>query len=202
MQLEDFLPMVLPYATGCAEIQAEHAVRQAATEFFDRTDAWTQDLDEVLTVAGETDYEFEIDAQSTITRLLRVRIGGQDVPLVRRGSSAGIDYSPARVAMAVDRATLRILGAPAVDDVPILVSVALAPSPRAVSITDSVARPHANAITYGALSRLLMMPGKPFTDMRAAQVFEAKFIEAINTAKARAFYQNAHAPARVTPSYF
>ncbi len=202
MQLEDFLPMVLPYAPGCADIQAEHAVRQAATEFCDRTDAWTLDLDEMLTVAGETDYEMEVDSQSTVTRLLRVRIGGIDVPMVRRGNSAGIEYSPAQVAMAVDRSTLRILAAPAVDNVPVLVSVALSPSPRAERIDDTVARPHANSIVYGALSRLLMMPGKPFTDMRAAQTFEAKFTEAINTARTRAFYANAHAPARVVPSYF
>jgi hypothetical protein len=201
MQLEDFLPMVLPYAQGCADVQAEHAVRQAATEFFDKTDAWTLDLDPMLTIEGESDYELEIDSQSTVSRLLRVRIGGHDVPMLRRGG-LGADMLPASAAMAIDRATLRILAAPAVDDVPILVSVALAPSPRAVRIEDSVARPHANAISYGALSRLLTMPGKQWTDPRTAQTFEAKFNEAIYTAKTRAFYANAHAAARVVPSYF
>lgn len=203
MQLEDFLPMVLPYAPGCAGPIAEAAIRQAATEFCDRTDCWVQDLDETPTEAGLTDYELELDGQATMTRLIRVRVSGRDIPCVRRGDLPGNpEVSPLSVAIAIDRATLRILAAPTVDGLPILVTAVLAPSSRAVRLDDSFARPNANAIANGAIARLQMMPGKQYTDLRSAQTFEAKFTSAINSAKARAFYAGAHAPARVIPSYF
>lgn len=202
MQLEDFLPLVLPYARGCNELAAEGAVRQAAAEFCDKTDAWVQDLDGSVTEESVSDYDLELDSQATMVRLLRVTVGGKDITFSRRGD---VPYSgnpyPLTYAIALDRATLRLIAAPTTSGLPISVTAALAPSPRAVRVDDVIARPHQNAIVDGALARLLTMPGE-FHDPRSAEMREAKFQEAIRRAKTRAFYANAHGAARVVPQFF
>ena len=76
VSLREFLPLVLPYVTGCAEIVATYNLRLSAIEFCERTLCWRHVTTQDLAANGEAvvcpDY-------ATIHKFERVRFGEVDL---------------------------------------------------------------------------------------------------------------------------
>lgn len=168
MTFDDFLPYILPWAKGCPEVTAVFNARLAATELCRKALIWREYQDAILTVAGQTGYEFEPSEQRQhVVKLLSGTLGGLPVEVVDAqtgklrdeagysnnyayGTFSGFELRPVPVA-----------------GLSIITYSAVVPSGDTKNLPDSFER-YAEAIAHGALSRILMAKGKDYSDPAGA----------------------------------
>lgn len=81
------------------------------------------------------------------------------------------------------------------------VSMILDMLPSATTIPDAIERKYADAISYGALHRLYLMPKKPWSDPQMAAYYDGAFRRQILEAQSEASRQHRRRNYRVKPSY-
>lgn len=172
-----FMPFVLPYANGCPDLTAEFHVRQAAIEFFQRSLAWRQDLDAVMTVADQDAYSIPAPSGSSIVKLLSYTYDGSGGSLVDvdMGKALVLNQSGVEVGWSIDRATFTVNPVPAEDDLEIVLHVALKPSQASTSIPATMFEQYVQYIAHGALAGVLDIPGEPWTNPAKAADYRSMF---------------------------
>jgi hypothetical protein len=212
-----FLPWVLPHAYGVTDNMAGQAIVDACIEFCERTGAvqgvWTADV-----VAGRAEVDLEAPSQQEVAQVKAVFLGAVElrataVDDVRHGAAAraGEDTvveSPTGTPQCYYQ---RFLGEPALYLWPVPDSTALRglsvraafrPARTATQVDDRLYNDYVQSIAYGALSRILVTPGQPFTNPTLAKDMEGWFNAAIAAAASDARRGNVQASMRVRPRAF
>lgn len=197
-EFDDFLPDVLPHAPACPAPVAEKALRDAATEFCERTRCWRlvetipvemSDVDIAVTPLNAILHEIE-DVWFDGARLDAVSFDefepGDDTD--------GLPKSYFQVAPGSIRILPRAAGS-------LKVAMFLKPARASVDLPDFLLDQHCERIAYGALSRILVLPDLPFSNPQRAVYFAGLWREALD----RKFDLNRRgqqrAPTRTTPRF-
>lgn len=176
----DLLPYVIPELSGCPEPMITQALQRAGRRFCTDTEVWQKELTAMNIVASQAQYGLN---PAEVTDI----VGAQPEPEVRKIawvkiSDAQQEVYTYKLAKYTGAASVSPAQTPQYalefyeDYVPdtaitagLVVKVVLIPNWSSSYISDFVLSGYGDAIGSGALSDLLMMPGKPwFNPNRAA----------------------------------
>lgn len=80
-------------------------------------------------------------------------------------------------------------------------SLILLPELGSALLPDAIARKYSDAISYGAMSQLFLMPGSTWSNPAMAEVYDRRFGAEIENAKSEAARQHRRRNYRVVPQY-
>lgn len=196
---EDFFPNILPEVPGVAEMVAENAVRNAVIEFCEKSLILTRDHDPITVKAGVVDYDLEPPKGYIVVKVMKAWLENQPLdPLapdfVREASVYNRLFSSYQEAPGTPRAYLQkdersisVWQVPEQDYTNgLTLRVALKPSRASDSVESVILEDYAETIASGALYRLMMSAGKPYTNAEMAAVHKGLFQQGINVARQRA----------------
>jgi hypothetical protein len=194
--IDAFSPFVLPHATGCPWELAEHHVRQACIEWFERTLCWQVELQ--ITGEADTDqYDIPVEEGVVTAKLLSASINGSACAVTRKGVYGSYQESPA--VWTEDRATVYTYPDPGEDGTVDLL-IAAKPAQNATTIPDAQFEQYAKKIADGALAALLAIEGKQWSSQREADRRLVLFEFAIGSVASEVARGFSRAPFRVAPA--
>jgi hypothetical protein len=189
MNLSTFLPDIYLEAPGCPESVALNALRHAMREFCERTRAWQEDLDDISVISGQPSYDIDVPVDAELVMVLSGRYDGSQFDKIytpeemdrvlvtwRSDTGTGVDY------LIQDWNTLYVSPIPTADDSePVSLRAALKPTLSATTCGDILDQ-WREGLSSGAIARLKMITGKPWSDPQGAVYHASQF----ETAKRRA----------------
>lgn len=182
---------ILPYVPLCPDALVEQHIRAATIEFCERSKAYILDMDPFNTTSGVYEYDFDIPVATEVHQVLYMTHDGNDMdPISPR--SLELNYPDWRnrtgsphVYLQKSSSLFWIVPVPS-GSKEVIVSVALKPTRTSNNIDSTISNQYRDAIIYGALYRLLRMPGREWTDVGAAREYLAQFNNEITQAELRA----------------
>lgn len=206
---EDFFPYVLPEVAGAAEMIVEQAVRNAVIEFCEKSLVLQRDHDPVTIKQGVVDYDLEPPKGYIVVKVMKAWLENQELdPLApdfvreaavynRLFSSYQSGASTPRAYLQKDERSVSVWQVPDKDYTNgLTMRVALKPTRASTQIEDVIFEDYAETIASGALARLMLSPGKPYTSPDLAAYHRGQFERGINVARSRAV----HGQVRSSPS--
>lgn len=203
----DFHPIVRLEATDAPLPIIDNAILRAATEFCRRTGIWIEEQDPISTIIDEIQYDLEPPTDSIVDRLLSVVIDGAAIGSARtqdldknisnwRTADSG---PPANYYFDTpDILSLR----PAPDKVyTIAATMVLRPSSDATTLPDLLLR-YDEAIGFGAITRLLEMGGKSWSNPNGAISYKGQFEREITNTGAKANKRHTVSSLTAAPVFF
>lgn len=189
---DTFFPEVLPYAPNCPELVAFNAIRNAVIEFCTETWYWTHDTFPVVATVGEGTYSIDLPDN---TKLLSVVDAWYDKRLLRPASEpllrdiyVNCDWRAVtgNPCFYLHRDPNNLIIVPSPNSASIAggltTQVAVAPTRQSTGCLSSLYERYAEVMAMGALGRLKMTPGQPYTDLQGAvsalREFRVKMMEA------------------------
>lgn len=194
-----WLPDVLPHVPGCPVVVVEHELRRSAQEFFRRSRAWRVNLPTIAVAALTPEISCEPpDAAHDLVRVESVVYDGRQLgPETAENLDIGFGEEwAAHVGIPTNYiqltpGVLRLYQIPGVAAaVGLKIRASVTPSDVATGIPDDLAQKYRDAIQAGAKSRLMLMPGKSWTNLDLSAVYGRAFgdmADAANADAARAF---------------
>lgn len=196
---EDFFPNILPEVPGVAEMVAANAVRNAVIEFCEKSLILTRDHDPITLKAGVVDYDLEPPKGYIVVKVMKAWLENNElIPLApdfvreasvynRLFSSYEANSDRPRAYLQKDERSISVWGVPDQDYTNgLTLRVALKPSRASESVDSVILEDYAEIIASGALYRLMMSAGKPYTNVELAGVHKGLFQQGINVARQRA----------------
>lgn len=170
----EWLDDVMPSLPGCNTELAEDAIRKAAIELCQLSNVVQVDLDTITTESGVTTYDVSVDNQTDIERIESVSIDGETV--VRPIDSYRLlpDSKEIEFFVAPD-------GAYSLD-----ITVSTCPRTSAVGVDSRVFFDYREPVASGALSKLMVLPKKPWTELALAKYHRDIFMAGVRAAQADA----------------
>lgn len=172
MKYADFAPYIRSEAQGCPDFTIERAVRDSAIDFCRRTDIYVPEPEFITVIGGINEYAVSIPAGTELNHILDIfndRSALTPVSYSRLLLSLGDETQQGTPKYYAQRDNTEFYLAPipsANDSYRVLYS--LKPTISSTGIPDTIGREHREAITHGALYRLQMMAGQPWSDPSAA----------------------------------
>lgn len=198
---EDFFPNVLYDVPGAPEPVVVNAIRNACIEFCEKSLVLTRDHDPITLIQGKVDYDLEPPGGYLVVKVQKAWVDHNPItPLApdivkdaavynRLFSSYQSAPSIPRSYLQKDERTISVWPVPEKKyQNGLTLRVALKPTRASTEIDDVILEDYAETIAAGALSRLMVSPGKAYTNTEFAGVNQAKFISGINVARARALH--------------
>lgn len=198
---EDFFPNILPEVPGAAEMLVANAVRNAVIEFCEKSLVLQRDHDPVTLKTGVVDYDLEPPKGYIVVKVMKAWL--ENTPLdpiapdfVREAAVYNRLFSSYQSANSTPRAYLQkdersvSVWNPPEKDYPngLTMRVALKPARASDSVENVILEDYAEVIASGALYRLMMSAGKPYTNAEMAAVHKGLFEQGINVARSRALH--------------
>ena len=202
--IDDFLPLILPRATGCPEPIAFDAIRQAAIEFCERTRIW-RDTDQFM--ADEFGDIFA-PAQSVIHQIEDARFEGHRLTPVSvqdlNERYPGYDWTTQsgdqpKYITQIHPNTVKIV--PAWEGM-ITMTILLKPSNDAQELPDFIFDQYARTIADGALAEILMIPGQPYTNPQGGAMYSQRFQQRLDSIQVQWLKGQQRAPIHTKTSFF
>lgn len=201
----DFLPEVLIEVPGCPEPLVEHHIRNAAIEFCNETLIWREDLTPIDSVIEQAEYTLTPPAGSRIVMPVSVEYDDKLIdPETEENLNAKSrtwrtnDPGTPSVFLIPDPLTILLHERPnSVIVGGIAVKAALKPTRNATEVADIVYDDWAEAVAAGALSRIMEIPDKPWTNPNQSIYYHRKFNGAKNNARVKVDRGHAQRGARV-----
>lgn len=199
---EEWASDIIPKVPGCSLPLMVQELRHAARTFFTRTKAWMTWTDPVNTQANVTSYDIDLPPG---TELLQIdNAADQYIPvdlLNWRCSRVDLaDQVDLAGVYSTDRMTFNLSGDMDAG-VPIKLKLVLIPSLTCAGLPDEQATPFWDALTHGALSRLLLFKDFGFYDTELAGVEGGKFEQAIGEQQIRAYRNFSKTMPRARPKW-
>lgn len=205
---DSFLPDILPHVSGCPNIIAQHALRNAVIRFCEESLIWRESLPAMAVVNGQSEYPLSTPEGTRIVRVLAVTYDG--APLAAVSGDALDSESPDwrtngtdRGYIAEDPELLRLTFAPGTDIAAgLVVRVALKPTRAATEYPDTLYEEWAPAIAAGALAALMLQVNTAWTNPAAAAVYAGAFQDGVTRATRRAHTGFARPVMRTKPVFY
>jgi|TARA_R110001592_G_scaffold17647_1_gene74037 hypothetical protein len=184
---------ILPYVPNCPDSLIESTLRSSCIEFAERSKAYTFDLDAITSIPGVYEYEFDQPSGTDVHQILWMTYDGNDLdPISPR--SLELNYSDWRNKTSVPQVYLQktpdafwvipIPGSAVANGIQL--AVALKPSRTTSNIDTTFSNSYRDGIVYGTLYRLLRIPAKDWTDLRAAADYLGLFNQEVVQAELKA----------------
>jgi hypothetical protein len=195
---EDFFPNILTEVPGAAEVVVVNAVRNACIEFCEKSLVLQRDHDPVTLKSGVVDYDLDPPKGYIVVKVMKAWLeDNQLTPLapdfVREASvynrlftSYQDKSSTPQFYLQKDERSVSVWSPPDKDYVNgLTMRVALKPSRASEGIESVILEDYAETIASGALSRLMISVGKPYSNEKMAAVHRTLFQQGINVARQR-----------------
>lgn len=180
---------------GCPDTLIENNIRSAAIEFCEKTGVYQAELDPVTTVANVYEYDLEPPSGTVVHKVMWVVHEGVDLepistnlleqrlPKWRSRDNAGTPQYFVKNSQSL----FWLVPVPqATSPSSTVLRVQLKPTHTSTACDDDVMTDYREAIINGALTRLLRMPSREWTDYNGASVFNSLFAQGIQDAERRA----------------
>ena len=211
MNLDDFLPHLLPDLPGCPDSIVKQQLLFAVIEFCQETHAWNeiQDPIQVRERVNEIDVDTPTGARIVAvkdvwasSRKLRPVTMPQLFELIPNWQTAE-GSEPTYYNASTDYRTMRIFPIPIdVNNSTLTLRVAYAPKMDATSIPDELAIKYWDALISGAKARLMVIPGKAWTNSQMSAYNRGIFNDGILKAKISALHDRVEGSLSVRPHPF
>jgi hypothetical protein len=216
VNLTQFFPFVLPSVLGCPDPTLLQAIRSACVDFCTTT-LMVQELVPLSVATGSQDYEVDVPSQMQLVKVLGVFLEDTwlepvSVESVRKGVALRGDVGSAQASHSTPTAyfqktpttpEISLYPLPIVDITEgLTVRAAFAPTRSATSVDNTLYDHWVEAIAAGALSRLMALPGQPYTNPAEAAAMRAQFSAATRSASILARTGRIAASSRVSPKRF
>lgn len=211
MNLDDFLPHLLPDLPGCPDAIVKQQLLFAVIEFCQETHAWNeiQDPIRVRERQNEIDVDTPVGARIVAVkdvwasnRKLRPVTMPQLFELIPNWQTAE-GSEPTYYNASTDYRSMRIFPIPIdVNNQTITLRVAYAPKMDATSIPDELAIKYWDALIGGAKARLMVIPGKAWTNAQLSAYNRGVFNDGILKAKISALHDRVEGSLSVRPHPF
>lgn len=183
--LEDFLPDINILVDGAPRIYVLQALRQTCIEFCEQTLLFREKLAVQRLSADVDEYELEPSmCDSEVCRILNVWVNGTLIgattpDLGVRGSAALASSQPVAY-YCTEPHLIRMVPVPSVG-ADLEVEVAFAPAHDAEEVPSPLFTKYREDIVRGAAARLMLMPNRPWSDMKTAAVYRNLFWSHMHT---------------------
>ena len=193
-----FLDYVLPHVPGCTNEMALLEIKSTIIEFCEKSLILQTDHDPVTAVSGTIDYDLEPPKDRLVVRVMKAWYKGQeleemapddiDTPSVyNQNSGYHVHRADPLQFFQKDARTFSVYPIPnETVRQSITLRVALKPTRSATTIDDLIYEEYAETIGSGAISRLALSPGKPYSNPQLANAHHALFHAGLNVARDRA----------------
>ena len=209
IKYSDLLDDVLPHlAADPSDPVTEYAIKRAAIEFCAGSWIWKHLPDPLDIAAGESAIDLEMPSGTDITAVMDAAYDGvpltpmsvawldKEIPRWRTPRPTSKSYTP------VDTEQIVIAPVPDSNIVGALtLTLALQPSQTATGLPKWIANQYLYALADGAMAKLMLMPGKPWTDIPTGTDKRLSFEAATNNARASAIAALGRAPQRTTSQH-
>lgn len=175
---------VTPSVPSAPPEEVTQSVRLAAIEFCRRTNVWSEQLPDLVTIADTETYDLDRPIESDVYKLLRVSVANVQWTLktYEEGLAARHDQSAqvGDAAFVDPKSRLHLAPAPTVADQTISADAVLVPTATG-SFLPALLQPYAEDIAHGALMRLLRSRNTDWYDPAASEFSRALFERRIST---------------------
>jgi hypothetical protein len=199
-----FYPEVLPEVPGCPAALALQAIRNTVIEFCEKSLIHQVTQDPLTLLPNLSDYDLDPPSkQQRVQKIMRVWFKGAEIGPVAPDDVATPDvyaanipgYTPTKGP--TQGYTQKEFGTVSFMPIPdqryvnaITMRVALVPTRDSTSFEDFLFEQWGEFIACGAKARLMLNPGKPYTNVEAATVNQGRYMTALNDARQRAIRGN------------
>lgn len=199
-----FYPEVLTELPSCPPALALQAIRNTVIEFCEKSLIHQVTLDPLTLVPNQCDYDLEApSSHQRVQKIMRVWFKGQEIdpvapddvvtPDIYAANIPGytVEKGPSKAYTQKEFGTVSFLPIPDQRYVnAITMRVALVPTRDSTQFEDSLYEQWGEFIACGAKARLMLNPGKPYTNTEAAVVNQGRYMTALNDARQRAIRGN------------
>ena len=179
---ESFVPEILPLMPECTDLLITRALRRASEEFLTKSLVWRADLDAHVTITGMAVIELDLPKNDLrVAQLKALLIDGKSVDQASddttgRGQFCSlIDFGKA----------VRITPTPT-STLPVVIRAVLTTTSKSTGLDSAVEQEIHEHLIDGALARLYIMPGMPWTNNALSVYHSALFESAIVEKRGRA----------------
>ncbi len=207
-----FYDLMTPELPGITTSMLDFQLRQTARDFCGRTGAWRLPFDDVNLVAGQATYDLEpSEPSSEVVRVTSLTLCTElmwqsDEPREQTSRVNACEVFPKYdrhsppFTISPDLLEITLMS----NEVPIAslaagmqVIGAMKPSLNATVLPDFLLSQYSEAMRFGTLARLMVMPKKPWTDRPLATAYLGEWNKALNFAAYQVQTGNTRAPLRV-----
>lgn len=184
---EKFYPYIQPYLPGCPEVVIEAHLKEAAADFFARSEIWRFDIDPDFTSASTKDYELDTPTNAVLENIYELLLDDQCITRIsdRHVNISRFTTNGKPIYYAVYQDTsVRFYPTPDKKYTFSGIGV-LKPSLAATGVEDWIYETYGRCISYGAISRLAEVPGKEWHNPELASYYRSKFDMDADMAKSR-----------------
>lgn len=175
-------------------------IQAVGAEFFTRTGAWEQRIDDIKLLSGVDEYDIAADAWAQVVRVVQVWRDNVELQqqmqrdIIKINKIEGL---PSRFSSS--GCAITVYPVPGDNDAGSVLRVlaVLAPQRDAEQIPDYLFNQWRDALVYGAKARMLESPTQPWANPQASQHFRNLYNRELRRAKTQAHNSNG-APLQVT----
>lgn len=201
---EVLLPEVLVDVPGCPSDMAVRAIRNTVIEFCEKSLIQQATLDPITLITGVNTYDLDAPTGFRIHKVMKVWFNGKELapmsPDMMPNPDSYLEVNPSGYTPTPAPPTAygqREDGTLTFLEIPdrqytnaVTIRAALAPLRDSTKFDDFVYEQWAEIIGFGAKARLQINPGKPYTNVEAAQINQARYMTGLNDARQRAVRGN------------
>ena len=186
-----WLPYVQVNVPDCPKALIVEAIRQKVIEFCQRSLFLRQELDSFYTVADDNEYELSPPVDTTIAQLLMLKVNKRELQPKTQDDLEEIyqewrDQSGEPQYFFLKNTYTAILVPKPIGVYPVRILVALKPTQAAQGVDEIIFEEYKDAIKHGALSYLMLMAEKTWSNPNMSAFYQSQFDVAIQESKMRA----------------
>lgn len=211
MNVSDLIHFISPEVPGCPDVLIKQAIVQTAIEFCTETLAWQEIQDPIIMIdrANELDVEVPRDARIVTVKDIwasnrRLRPVTMEQLFERIPNWQTAESSePAYYNASADWQTIKIFPSPLdAKRAKLTMRVAYAPTLTATTLPDEIVTKHLDGITGGTKGRLMIMPGKTWSNPQAGGIYLLQFADQMLKAKINILHDRVQGSLSVRPHPF
>lgn len=211
MQIEDLFSYILSEVPGVPDPVAIQAIRHSCIEFCVETHAWEEIQDPIQLIDGVSLYDIDVPAGARVVTVKSVWLGSRELRPVTmielqtlipnwQTSEGSV---PSYYNIPQDPSVLRVYPIPRESTGhQMSVRAVYAPTLTTSSVPDSVINRYLEPVCSGALHRMMMAPGKGWSNPQLAVYHKAQFEDGVVRAKIDALHEKAQGTIKVKPVRF
>lgn len=192
MNVSDIVPFIAPEVPGCPDALIKQALVQTAIEFCTETLAWQEIQDPVSVSDGQNLLDVDVPRDSRIVvvrdiwasnRKLRPVTMPQLFELIPNWQTA-TGSEPTYYNASADWQSIRIYPIPLeANNAKLTMRVAYTPTLAATTLPDEICTKYLDGLLGGTKSRLMLMPGKAWSNVQMAAAYRTQFADQMLKAK-------------------